>query len=97
MLHQKFFMFYDFLNDGFVDFAMQFYEDPFGFDLDQAKLDAEKSKDVENSQEPLVNKEKTGGCPFKVSLPNGDLNARVEQSFQLNNDLDGRDIDVAKL
>jgi len=33
LLHQKFFFFYDFLNDGFVDMALLFYEDPYGFDL----------------------------------------------------------------
>ena len=26
-------MFYDFLSDGFIDFAMKFFEDPFGFDV----------------------------------------------------------------
>ena len=30
-------MFYDFLSDGFIDFAMEFYEDPFNFDVDEAK------------------------------------------------------------
>ena len=40
MLGQKFFFFYDFLNDGFIDFAMQFYEDPFGFDVNKAKEEA---------------------------------------------------------
>jgi hypothetical protein len=37
-LHQKFFMFYDFLQDGFIDFAMEFYEDPFHFDVNEAKV-----------------------------------------------------------
>ena len=36
-LHQQFFMFYDFLQDGFIDFAMEFYEDPFEFDINKAK------------------------------------------------------------
>lgn len=83
MLHQKFFMFYDYLNDGFVDFAMQFYEDPFGFDVTKAKEEAENKQDVENSIAPLVPKEDgfQGKCEYKVSLPNADLNARVEESF----------------
>lgn len=66
LLHQKFFFFYDFLNDGFIDFAMQFYEDPFGFDVNKAKEEAEKSKnnDVEASADPLVQSEKLEGSPY---------------------------------
>ena len=30
-------MFYDFLQDGFIDFAMEFYEDPLDFDINEAK------------------------------------------------------------
>jgi len=43
-MHQKFFMFYDFLQDGFIDFAMEFYEDPFDFDIDEAKARKEKEE-----------------------------------------------------
>ena len=30
-------MFYDFLQDGFIDFAMEFFDDPFEFDVNKAK------------------------------------------------------------
>ena len=49
VLHQKFFFFYDFLNDGFVDLALMFYEDPYGFDLDKAREDLENNKDDEEN------------------------------------------------
>ena len=52
MLYNKFFMFYDFLQDGFIDFAMEFYEDPFGFDVNEAKARKEKQEgdDIEKSE-----------------------------------------------
>lgn len=99
LLHQKFFFFYDFLNDGFVDMALLFYEDPYGFDLQKAREDAEKSKDniarvndVEDSVEaPLVNKHiKRGESPYTITLPNAELDARVEESFRLNPELKER-------
>ena len=52
-MHQKFFMFYDFLQDGFIDFAMEFYEDPFNFDIDEAKARKEREEggdDIENEK-----------------------------------------------
>ena len=95
MLGQKFFFFYDFLNDGFIDFAMQFYEDPFGFDVNKAKEEAENkekhriSGDIETVfvNPETMNKEKQDGSPYKVTLPNLELDATVEESFGLNPDL----------
>jgi len=54
MLYNKFFMFYDFLQDGFTDFAYEFFDDPFGFDVNEAKARKlrEESNDIEAS---LVN------------------------------------------
>ena len=100
VLHNKFFFFYDFLNDGFVDLALLFYEDPFGFDLNKAKAEAEareNGQDVENSASPPNNSDVvTGPAPFTVTLPNAELNTRVEESFRLNPNLKGKDIDVLK-
>ena len=50
MLYNKFFMFYDFLSDGFIDFAMEFYNDPFGFDVNEAKARKERGDDIEKSE-----------------------------------------------
>jgi len=51
MLYNKFFMFYDFLQDGFIEFAMEFFDDPFGFDVNEAKArkKREESNDIEIS------------------------------------------------
>ena len=95
MLGQKFFFFYDFLNDGFIDFAMQFYEDPFGFDVNKAKKEAEgKEKNRISGDIEVVfvnpdtmNKDKREGSPYKVTLPNLELDATVEESFGLIPDL----------
>ena len=97
VLHQKFFFFYDFLNDGFVDLALMFYEDPFGFDLDKAREEVENRKDDEENQHDLPKEDiVTGKSPYDFTLPNEELNARVEESFRLNPELKGRDLNVLK-
>lgn len=92
----KFFFFYDFLNDGFVDLALKFYEDPFGFDLDEAR--AEVNDDEENQpDQPIPPCDiVTGKSPYDITLPNADLDARVEESFRTNPLLKGKDINVMK-
>lgn len=80
MLYNKFFMFYDFLQDGFIDFAMEFYEDPFGFDVTEAKARKkmmEFSNDIEqsninNENDGLLKKGK-GESPMLITLPNAKL------------------------
>ncbi len=80
MLYNKFFMFYDFLQDGFIDFAMEFFEDPFGFDVNEAKARKramENSNDMEqsgfnNENENLLKKGK-GESPMNITLPNSKL------------------------
>lgn len=92
MLYNKFFMFYDFLSDGFIDFAMEFYDDPFGFDVNEAKARKAKQEaehnDLEishqqNESEALLKKQK-GESPFLITLPNKALDDRVEESFKTN-------------
>ena len=73
MIHQKFFFFYDFLNDGFVELALKFFEDPWGFNVDEAKEEAENKQenDQENSVSHLVKPEKKlGESPYTIHLPN---------------------------
>jgi hypothetical protein len=76
-----------------------FYEDPFGFDLNKAKAEAEAreaGQDVENA-DPLINGDFTAGpAPFAITLPNAALNTRVEESLRLNPNMKGKDIDVLK-
>ena len=40
-------MFYDLLSDGFVELAMEFYDDPFGFNINEAKARRESEADGE--------------------------------------------------
>ena len=102
MLYNKFFMFYDFLQDGFIEFAMEFYDDPFGFDVNEAKARAKKreEEDIEasannNENDELLKKGK-GSSPFDIILPSKELDARVEESFRNNSLIQDIDKNILK-
>ena len=103
MLYNKFFMFYDFLQDGFIEFAMEFYDDPFGFDVNEAKARAKKREEddieasaINNENDELLKKGK-GASPFDITLPSKELNDRVEESFRNNSLIQDIDKNILKV
>lgn len=100
-------MFYDFLSDGFIDFAMEFYEDPINFDAEEAKARKAKEEagdDLENQAVPDADEEKGLLSETKkkftmsdIKIPDKELDDRIEESFSKNPLLQGKNKDVLKL
>jgi hypothetical protein len=74
-------MFYDLLSDGFVDLAMEFYDDPFGFDINAAKARREAGDDAEANRNGREGAPRKGTSEYPIELPNKELDARVEESL----------------
>jgi hypothetical protein len=91
---------------------MEFYEDPFGFDVAEAK--ARKERDEALDKGPSHEQMDEGSNVFEddvsdrlikksksefedLRLPNKELNARVEESFRNNPLLKGKSLDKLKM
>lgn len=68
---------------------MEFFEDPFGFDVMEAKARkkiTEQSADIEasaiNNEDDGLLKKTKGKSPMLIVLPNSALDARIEESFK---------------
>jgi hypothetical protein len=83
---------------------MEFYDDPFGFDVNEAKARAKALEDkndieastVQNENEGLLKKGK-GSSPMDITLPNKELDARVEESFRNNSAIQDIDKNILKV
>lgn len=82
---------------------MEFFEDPFGFDVIEARA-RKKALEYSNDNEasPVFNdndkKEKVKGTsPFTITLPNADLDTRVEESFRSNENISSTDKNILKV
>lgn len=82
---------------------MEFFEDPFGFDVMEAR---ERKKALEDSNDneasPAFNnnhkKEKVKGVSqFEITLPNSELDTRVEESFRSNENISSTDKNILKV
>ena len=90
---------------------MEFYEDPFGFDVNEAKARKEKEEALENGEEvehvaqnSNIFEDDADDKLLKdekpqmenIKLPNKALNTRVEESFNNNPLLKGKSLDKLK-
>ena len=98
-------MFYDFLSDGFIDFAMEFYEDPIEFDVEVAKArkaKEEAGEDLENQpdadeEKGLLSETKKKFTMTNIKIPDKELDDRIEESYSKNPLLQGKNKDILKL
>ena len=82
---------------------MEFYDDPFGFDVTEAKArkKREESQDLEmlaqnNEMDGLI-KKSVGTTSMTITLPKRELGARIEESKRNNSAIRDIDLNILKV